>query len=239
MAVSLEEVYDSSPREARPTPSRASSHAYHHWTQPSRYVLLLGDASSDPKGYNDSLLPGTVFRRDRVPCPREDVRPGLVPTCSRLRSTATTSPSRHRSPDRQLHRGAQSAVQKILDSRDRTYHPDGSAVLVADTPDPAAGDFEANVNEIATLFSARPVQKLFRRELGVDTKAAVIDAFDQGPPRLLRRARRCGERGSLPRSSRADRRPQPQPAARQPLVLTMTCLNGAFTHFLNNSSPRC
>jgi len=53
-------------------------------------------------------------------------------------------------------------------------------VLVADQPDPAAGDFEANVNDIASLLAGRPTEKLFRTQLA-DPRAAIRDAFNAAP----------------------------------------------------------
>jgi len=130
---------------------------------------------------------------------------------------------------------AQDAVQKILDFENASLSLDGDAVLVADNPDPAAGDFEANLDDIASLLDTRPVHKLFLAQLGADTRPAILRAFDQGPALVSYvghgdqgnwAAERIFSTLDLPLLS-----PQPQ----QPLVLTMTCSNGYFFHPRSNS----
>jgi hypothetical protein len=70
MAVAIEDVYNQFGfGEEGPDPVKAFiAYAYPFWQRPSpRYVLLLGDATYDPK---DFLKTGT---KDRVPTPdRED-----------------------------------------------------------------------------------------------------------------------------------------------------------------------
>ncbi len=163
MAVALEEVYDAFGfGEVSPEAIHDFlSFAYHHWTAPSpRYVLLLGEATSDPKEFiagrpRKDLLPTALARTSYLwtasdPALASVNGEDLLPDLAIGRLTANSLDE------------AQAAVQKILDFEHAGLTLDGKAVLVADKPDPAAGDFEANVNDIASLLSGRPTQKLFR-----------------------------------------------------------------------------
>ena len=208
--------------------------AFHDWQAPSpRYVLLLGDASYDPKG----RLTGTS-------------RPDLIPS-PLVKSTFLWAPSdplyaavngQDSLPDIAIGRinagslaEAETAVQKILDFETSGQSLAGKATLVADNPD-LAGDFEANQNDIASLLSSRTVETLFLSQLGAAaTKTAVRNAFDSG----LSLMSYVGHGSSgLWASEGILRSPDvasfaPQPA--QPLVLTMTCSNGYFLSPFNNS----
>jgi hypothetical protein len=236
LAVSIEDVYDSFGfGEASPEALRDFlTFAYHHWTPPApRYVLLLGDATYDPRGF----LSGTL-RRDLIPSPftrssflwtpsdpllasvnGEDALPDLALG----RITASSLPE------------AQAAVQKILDFESAGRTLAGNAVLVADNPD-VAGDFEANANDIASLMPSRPVQKIFLTQLGTTAaKAAVRNAFDTGAALISYvghgSASLWASEGLLRSPDVATLAPQP----RQPLVLTMTCSNGYFVSPFGNS----
>jgi hypothetical protein len=235
-AVSLEAVVDEfGYGEAGPHALQSFlAFAFHDWQAPSlRYVLLLGDASYDPKG----RLAGTS-------------RPDLIPS-PLVKSTFLWAPAdplyaavngQDTLPDIAIGRinaasldEAQVAVQKILDFETSGQSLAGKATLVADNPD-LAGDFEANQDDIATLLPSRPVEKLYLAQLGLDaTKAAVRNAFDSG----LSLMSYVGHGSSgLWASEGILRSPDvatlaPQPA--QPLVLTMTCSNGYFLSPFNNS----
>ena len=229
-AVSLERVYDDFGfGEASPDAVRDFlAYAYHHWTSPApRYVLLLGDASYDPKGF----FSGTS-RKDLLPSPL--TKSSFLWTASDPLYASTNGDDLL--PDLALGRltagslaEAQAAVEKILAFENAGRTLSGKAVLVADNPD-LAGDFEANANDIASLLTSRPVEKIFLTQYGPSTKAAVLGAFDSGPSLVSyvghgSQALWANVSENIFRSPDVDLL-QPQPL--QPLVLTMTCSNGYF-----------
>ena len=239
MAVSLEQIQDEfgygerSPQMIRDF----LAHAYHHWTTPSpRYVLLLGDASSDPKGY----LP-TATRKDLLPSP--PVKSMFLWTVSDPSLAAVNGDDAI--PDLAIGRlsagslaEAEAAVGKILAFEESGQTLDGNAVLVADNPD-RAGDFEANANDIASLLPDRQVDRIFLTQLGSGTRSAVLGAFDAGASLVSyvgHGSQALWASESILRSiDVALLKPQP----RQPLMLTMTCSNGYFiSPWLNGISER-
>ena len=132
---------------------------------------------------------------------------------------------------------ADAGVQKIIDfENDASHDLFGNAVFVADTPDPRAGDFEANVHDIAALMPARPVQKLFRRSLGdVATHSSILAAFDAGASFMSY----VGHGGSgiwaYHTILNAGNTSSLLAQTRQPLLLTMTCSTGYFLSPYANS----
>jgi len=230
-AVSLEEIYSEFGfGESRPEAVREFiSYAYHHWRKPApRYVLLLGDASYDFKDYLETGV------RNQVPplmlktsflwtasdpayaaVNGEDILPDLA--VGRLPAANADE--------------ARAMVEKIL-----AYESSGSisgkpVVLVADSPD-AAGDFEADAEEIASgLLASWSPRKIYLSRLGTEpTRRAILDSFDQGAW-LLSYMGHGGihlwaNENIFNTSQVAGLRAQSQ----QPVVLTLDCLNGYF-HF--------
>ncbi len=228
MAVSLEEIQDEfgfgerSPQAIRDF----LSYAYHHWAAPSpRYVLLLGDASSDAKGF----LP-TAARKDLLPSPL--VKTTFLWTASDPSLGAVNGDDAI--PDLAIGRlsagslaEAEAAIQKILAFETSGQTLAGNAVLVADNPD-LAGDFEANANDIASLLPGRQVERIFLTGLGSGTRSAVLNAFDGGASLFSYVGH--GSQGVWASEGilRAQDVALLQPQPRQPLLLTMTCSNGYF-----------
>jgi hypothetical protein len=154
-------------------------HAYHHWAKPSpRYVVLLGDATYDPRRFSpsttlDSPLPaswgrttylwtaldpvlGAVNGEDEVP----DEAVGRIP--------ATTVEQ------------AEALIGKLLAWEASGQGLSGKALLVADDED-AAGDFEWDVEDVRSSFlSGRETEVVKVGELGPGTRPAVQAAFDGG-----------------------------------------------------------
>jgi hypothetical protein len=234
MAVALEDIYDSFGfGEVSPEAIHSFlSFAYHHWTQPApRYVLLLGEATSDPKGFltgptRKDLLPTPLARSSFLWAPSDPLYASvngddLLPDFAIGRLNANSIAE------------AQAALQKILDFENGGHTLDGTAVLVADNPD-LAGDFEANLNDVASLLTARPTQKLFLTQLGAATRPAVLDAFNQGPALVSYVGH--GSQGNWASETIFSTNDIPSllPQDRPPLVLTMTCSNGYFTHPWSN-----
>ena len=119
-------------------------------------------------------------------------------------------------------------VDKLLAWEDRVGTLDGRAVLVADNPD-AAGDFEANQRDIQSSFLAgRESELVFLSALGSATRPAILEAFNAGASLMSY----VGHGGAAVWASEnvlnswdtASLLPQ----SRQPVLLTMNCLNGYF-----------
>jgi hypothetical protein len=239
--VPLEELYDAFGfGEASPEAVRDFiAHAYHHWTAPApRYVLLLGDASYDAKGFfsgtsRQDLLP-TLFTRSSflwtasdpsyAAVNGDDLLPDLA--IGRLSAGSLTE--------------AQAVVQKILDFESRAAGLSGKAVLVADNPD-RAGDFEANLRDIASLISSRPVETILLTRLGTSTNTAVRNAFDSGASLVsyVGHGSQVLWANAYERVFRAPDVDLLKPQELQPLVLTMTCSNGYFiSPWMNAISER-
>jgi len=228
VAVSLEEIRDQfgfgerSPQAIRDFLATA----YHRWAAPSlRYVLLLGDATYDPKGFLT-----TTTRRDLVPSPL--TKSTFLWTASDPALAAVNGDDAI--PDLAIGRlsagslaEAEVAIQKILAFEDGGQTLAGNAVLVADNPD-LAGNFEANANDIASLLPGRPLDRIFLSALGSGTRSAVLGAFDAGASLFSYVGH--GSQG-LWASEGILRSPDVallRPQARQPLLLAMTCSNGYF-----------
>jgi hypothetical protein len=236
LAVSLEAVVDEfGYGEAGPHAlQRFLAFAFHEWTAPApRYVLLLGEASYDPKERlagtsRPDLIPSPLTKSTFLWTPADPLYAAVngvdsLPDIAIGRINAATLQE------------AQAAVQKILDFETSGQTLAGKATLVADNPD-TAGDFEANQDEIATLLPSRVVEKLYLTQLGATaTKAAVRTAFDSG----LSLMSYVGHGSSgLWASEGLLRSPDVAsfaPQAAQPLVLSMTCSNGYFLSPYSNS----
>ena len=228
LAVSLEEIASTfGGGEASAEAVRAFlSYAYHSWARPSpRFVLLLGDGSDDPRNFtatataapmpalrvkttylwtaSDPLL-GAVNGEDGVP----DLAIGRLPAAT---------------PDE-----AARLVAKVLDWEDGGNDLAGPAVLVADNPD-VGGDFEANASAVALgPLAGRPIETLRVRELGAGTRAAILDAFSRGPSLVSY----VGHGGAAVWASENVLNTWDAPSlpeqSRQPVLLTLNCLNGYF-----------
>ena len=125
---------------------------------------------------------------------------------------------------------AQAMVTKILDWEALGHGIDGKVALVADNSDPA-GDFEANVRDIETSFLAgRETTSILLGQLSGrdEARTRIFEAFDEG----LSLISYVGHGGGavwaaeniLNSFDTAALLAQP----RQPLMLTMNCLNGYF-----------
>jgi hypothetical protein len=226
--VAIEDVFDEF-GHGEPSPQAVKeflAYAYHVWPEPSlRYVLLLGDATYDPRDY---LGTGT---------------PNLVPAYP-LHSTflATVSDPAYAAvngddilPDLAIGRlpaqtpeQARVMIDKVLAYEGAGLNLDGPAVLVADNPD-LAGDFEADADWLASgVLAERDPQKIYLSRLGAATRPTIVDAFDRGASLmsyighgaiLLWASENVFNFSDVDTLST-----QPQ----QPLVMMMNCLNGYF-----------
>jgi hypothetical protein len=230
-AVAVEQVYqDFGHGEATPQAIRDFiAYAYHYWQSPSpRYVLLLGDASYD---YKDFLHSGALNA-----VPPLLVKTSFLWTASDQAYAAVNGDDLM--PDLALGRlpaatygEAQALVDKVVafEASGLTL-AQGPAVLVADNPD-LAGDFETSAQDVVPLLAAsHPVETIFLSANGGATRPAIAAALDRGAALMSY----LGHGGIAVWASEnvfnnqdvATLAPQP----RQPLLLTMDCLNGYF-HF--------
>jgi hypothetical protein len=202
------------------------AHAFHSWARPSpRYVLLLGDASYDPRNFigtsRPSPLPAlwaktsylwTVSDPLLAAVNGEDALPDLA--IGRLPATTLEQ--------------AETLVHKLLAWEESGQGLRGAAALVADNPD-LAGDFEADVKDIARSFLAdRNPRLLLLSQLGASTRPAIQGALDSGLSFLSY----VGHGGAAVWASEnvwnSWDAASLQAQSQQPLLLTLNCLNGYF-----------
>jgi hypothetical protein len=125
---------------------------------------------------------------------------------------------------------AQRLVEKVLAFENGGGRIDGPAVLVADNAD-AGGNFEREADEIASgPLQGRDVRKIYYSQQGANTRAAIKQAFDDGASLMSY----VGHGATAVWASENIFRNQDVSSlvtqSRQPLLLTMNCLNGFF-HF--------
>ena len=227
-AVAVEDVYDEfGCGEHSAAAVRAFLvHAYQEWPQPGpRYVVLLGDATVDPKGYTAGGRP------DLVPTPI--VRTPYLWTASDPSYAAVNGDDAL--PDLAIGRlpadtaeEAAALVAKVLAYEEAGLGVDGRQVLVADNPD-VGGDFEAHAEEIAaSLPAGRTVDRVYLSKLGAGTKAAVLGAFDAGASVVSYVGHGAAATWASEAIFTSFDVALLQPQAEQPVVLTLNCLNGYF-----------
>jgi hypothetical protein len=229
-AVALEDVYAQFGHgEAGPEGIKEFlEYAYHAWAQPSfRYVVLLGDASYDPKDYLGTgvrdWLPGfpvrtsylwTVSDPTYASVNGDDSIPDIA--IGRLPAANVDEASR--------------LVQKVVGYENGGRRLDGPAVLVADDGD-IGGDFEADAEEIASgVLAGRNLKRIYYSQQGANTRRKIEGAFDDGASLLSYVGHGAttvwASENIFNRGDVKDLAPQNQ----QPFLLTMNCLNGFF-HF--------
>ncbi len=200
--------------------------AYHSWSRPSpRYVLLVGDSSYDPRNFTGTAL--------AAPLPALWVGTSYLVTASDPALAAVNGEDAlpdlaiGRLPARNAEE-AERLVAKVLAWEDSGQGLDGRALLVADNPD-AAGDFEADIRDIRDSFMAgRDVELVKLSEHGAATRTKVIEALDGGLAHLAY----VGHGGAAVWASENVLNSWDTASlvaqSRQPLVVTMNCLNGYF-----------
>ncbi len=226
-AVAVEEIYDAFGHgEPSADAIRAFlAYAFHSWARPSpRYVVLLGDSSYDPRNFIGSSPP--------APLPASFVKTSYLWTASDPLLGAVNGDDAL--PDIALGRVPAASVEeatrlvsKLLAWEESAQGLGGPATLVADNPD-QGGDFEANTADIAQSFLPGRSERLLLRELGAATRPRVQDALDSGLSFLSY----VGHGGAAVWASEnvwnTWDAASLQAQSRQPLLLTMNCLNGYF-----------
>jgi hypothetical protein len=232
-AVAIEDVYDEVGfGEARPEALRDFiAYAYQEWGRPDeplRYVLLLGDGTYDFKDY---LGLGAA---NQAP-------PFMVKTRYLWTASDPTLAAIHGDdplPDLAIGRLPASSEEevRILAGKIRAYETgalglEAPVVLVTDNPD-RAGDFVADANEIAAgLPYDRTVRFVHLSKEGVSaTRSSILNAFDEGASVMsylghggihLWASENIFDTAAVSLLARQER---------QPILLTLNCLNGYF-HF--------
>jgi hypothetical protein len=203
------------------------AYAYQTWSRPSpRYLLLLGDASYDPRNFTGVAQPSplpALWTRTSYLWTVSDPLLGAVngedelPDLAIGRLPATTAEQ------------AQALVDKLVAWEESGQGLAGGAALLADNPD-LAGDFDADVDAIAEgPLAGREVSRLKLSELGAAAmRPAIRAALDAGLSLLSY----VGHGGAAVWASEnvwsTWDAPSLQAQSRQPLLLTMNCLNGYF-----------
>jgi hypothetical protein len=228
-AVALEEIFDLFGHGERSAEAIRDflAYAYHRWSSPSpRYVLLLGDATYDPKDYAGGgakdRIPAFMFKSSYLWTATDPAFAAVngdddLPDIAVGRLSASSLAE------------AESLVQKLVAFEASGFDLSGPAVLVADNAD-QAGNFEQNADEIAAgLLAGHATEKIYLSQLGSDpTRSAILAAFDRGASLMSY----IGHGGTAVWASEnvlnswdaAKLASQPQ----QPLLFTMNCLNGYF-----------
>ena len=202
------------------------THAYHEWRRPSpRYVVLLGDASHDPRNFIGTSAP--------APLPALFLKTTYLVTASDPALVAVNGDDPL--PDLAIGRlpaqtveEAQSLIEKLLAWEDSGQGLGGKAVLVADDPD-EAGDFEWDVADIRDSFLAdHDAQTILLRREGPGTREKILEAFDAGASFMSY----AGHGGAAVWASENVLNSWDVTSllaqSAQPVMLTLNCLNGYF-----------
>jgi len=226
-AVAFEEIVDEFGR-GQPSAEAIKAflgYAFHSWTRPSpRYVLLLGDANYDPHNFTGTSQPSplpvlwtktsylwTASDPQLAAVNGEDSLPDLA--IGRLPATTVAE--------------AEALVRKLLAWEDSGQGLNGRATLVADNPD-LAGDFEADIRDIAESYLAGRSDLLLLSELGAQTRPRILDALNSG----LSYLGYVGHGGAAVWASEnvwnSWDAARLQTQSEQPMLVTMNCLNGYF-----------
>jgi hypothetical protein len=227
-AVSLEEIasvfgYGESSGEAIRS---FLTYAYQHWARPSvRYVVLLGDASQDPRDFTGTAAP--------APLPALFVKTSYLVTASDPELGAVNGEDEV--PDVAIGRipaqtveQAQALITKLLTWEDTGQGLAGEAVLVADNPD-EGGNFEWDVQDIAASYlSDRATQTILLSQEGANTRTKILEALDGGASLISY----VGHGGAAVWASENVLNTWDAESllaqSTQPVMVTLDCLNGYF-----------
>jgi len=202
------------------------TYAYHEWSRPSpRYVVLLGDASHDPRNH--------IGTSGEAPLPALFLKTSYLVTASDPTLVAVNGEdllpdlSIGRLPAQTLEQ-AQGLVEKLIAWEESGQGLGGKALLVADNPD-EAGDFEADVLDIQESFlSDRETQTIFLRQEGAHTRSKILEALDGGVSTVSY----AGHGGAAVWASENVLNSWDvaslQEQSTQGVMLTLNCLNGYF-----------
>ena len=208
--------------------------AYTTWQLRPTYILLVGDGSFDPKRYRTDS-PVTI-----IPPYLADVDPWAGETAADNRYV--TVDGADDLPDLLIGRlpvkslaEAQTVVDKIL-RYETTPFPGGwnrNVTFVADDADPAAGDFAAQSEIIATTYVTLPftAQRIYYTPPTTTitaTQQATLNAWNTGALLMQFAGHSDWQQWAGERFFHLDDLPMLHNDRRWPIVLEMTCFTGAF-----------
>jgi hypothetical protein len=227
-AISVEEIADEFGHgEVHPEAIRDFlEFAFQRWRRPAlRYVLLLGDATYDPK---DHLRTGVADRVPAFPLRTSYLWTASDPAYARVNGDDVLADlAIGRLPAANADE-ARIMIDKVLAFEAGPHDLRGNALFVADNAD-AAGNFERDADDVASLVGAtRKVEKVYVRDAGSGARDGIKRALEEGPAIVSY----VGHGGIAVWASEnvwnnldVDAlAPQPRP----PLLFTMNCLNGYF-----------
>jgi hypothetical protein len=201
--------------------------AFQRWHRPTlRYVLLLGDATYDPKNYLGTGVTTKV--------PALTVKTSYLWTASDPSFALVNGDDQL--PDLAIGRlpaatvdEARTMIDKIVAFEAEGPGFRGPALFVADNAD-LAGNFEQDADDAASLFGESAVEKVYLRDFGGASRPAIQQALDRGPSFVSY----VGHGGTAVWASEniwnnLDVNTLAY-GTRPHLLLTMNCLNGFF-HF--------
>jgi hypothetical protein len=232
-AVPLEEIADEFGHgETHPEAIRDFlEFAYQRWRRPApRYVLLLGDATYDPK---DHLHTGVADRVPAFPLRTSYLWTASDPAYAQVNGDDAL-------PDLAIGRlpaanaeEARIMIDKILAFEAGPHDLRGDALLVADNAD-TAGNFEHDADDLAgSALADRRTEKIYLRDLGASARLRIRNALDHGPALV----NYIGHGGIAVWASEnvwnnldIDSLAPQASGTPLPLLFTLNCLNGYF-HF--------
>ena len=230
-AIAIERIYDELGHgERRPEAIRDFlAYVFREWKRPApRYVVLLGDGSFD---FLDVFETG---KQNHVP-------PLIVRTPYLWTASDPTLAAAHGDdplPDLALGRlpassleEARVMIEKILRYENASFDGEAPLLLATDDAD-GAGDFPAEARELAAgLLAGRDVRMLDLSALGAAAmRNEIVGALDGGAATLSYLGHGAIHLWADENVFDADDVGVLSPQSRQPILLTMNCLNGYF-HF--------
>jgi len=228
-AVSIDEVFDEMGYgERRPEALRDFlTYAYHHWPGGVRHVLLLGDASYDFKDHLGTGAPNRV--------PALAIQTSYLWTASDPSLAAVNGDDLL--PDVAIGRlpAADAAELRVMIDKILDYEAGGLAglsapvVLVTDNPD-EAGDFDADARDLMTsVLASRTVRHISLTALGAGpTRDAILSTYDEGASVVSYMGHGGIHLWASENVFNNDSVTLLAPQSRQPLTITLDCLNGYF-----------
>lgn len=228
LALPVEAIYDQFGGLPEPEAIRAFlRYAVNNWGNPPKYVLLVGDATYDPRGYLSSpaenrlpvFLVNTVFGGETA----SDV------VFAQLDDDAWPDLALGRIPA-QTPRQVEILVRKILDYERETSKGNWqrSILAVADGETPY---FQTEAQDFLDRFPASFTKNVFAPQAGVSgANAQLTRLFDDGDFLVAYFGHGSVDTWGKDRLFSTEDVPGLSNRGRLPVVINMTCLTGLFTH---------
>jgi hypothetical protein len=209
------------------------AHAYANWNPPPTYILLMGDGTSDPKGYLDNS--SATF----IPPYLADVDPWAGETASDNRYVAVDGDDNL--PDILIGRlpvnslaEAQTVVEKIVQYETNPTEGNWTARthFVADNADPA-GNFAALSDSLIAdyIMPPRQANRLYYRpssNSAVDVQQDLLQSWSSGSSLIMFTGHASIHQWGAEKFFHLDDVAALNNASRLPVILEMTCFTGSF-----------